>query len=71
MGSGSFLARRLADRLIGLGGPVISLKEAWGAVASSAGCAFALVTLAAERLGGDSGSYQDPEAGLLTEGHSP
>ena len=52
-GSGSFLARRLADRLIDLGGPVISLKEAWGEVASAAGCAFALLALAAERLDGD------------------
>ena len=37
-------------RLIEPGGPIISLKEAWGAVASSAGCAFALVKLAAERF---------------------
>ena len=32
-----------------------------GAVASSAGCAFALVTLAAERLGDDPPAYRDPE----------
>ena len=60
-GSGSFLARRLAYRLVGQGGAVISLKEAWGPVASSAGCAFALVTLAAERLGDDFGSHRDPD----------
>ena len=39
-GSGSFLARRVADRLIGLGGPIIDLKEVWGAVAATAGCAL-------------------------------
>ena len=60
-GSGSFLARRLAYRLVGAGGSVISLAEGWGAVASSAGCAFALVTLAAERLGDDPPAYRDPE----------
>ncbi len=47
-GSGDFLARRLALRLIAHDGPVISLKEAWGEVASAAGCAFALVQLASE-----------------------
>ncbi|HZW31095.1 MAG TPA: hydantoinase/oxoprolinase family protein [Isosphaeraceae bacterium] len=50
-GSGDFLARRLAQRVIAPGGPILSLKAAWGAVASSAGCAFALVQLAAERFG--------------------
>jgi (4-(4-[2-(gamma-L-glutamylamino)ethyl]phenoxymethyl)furan-2-yl)methanamine synthase len=68
-GSGSFLARRLADRLINLGGPVISLKEAWGEAASSAGCAFALLPLAEERLYGDPTSYQTPNTGQLTEDH--
>jgi (4-(4-[2-(gamma-L-glutamylamino)ethyl]phenoxymethyl)furan-2-yl)methanamine synthase len=48
-GSGEFLARRLAHKLIEPDGPIVSLKEAWGAVASSAGCAHALVKLAAER----------------------
>jgi hypothetical protein len=54
-GSGDFLARRLAQRMIEPGGPIISLKNAWGDVASAAGCAFALVHLAAERFdsGGD------------------
>jgi probable H4MPT-linked C1 transfer pathway protein len=69
-GSGSFLARRLAYRLVGPGGSVISLAEAWGAVASSAGCAFALVTLAAERLGDDAAEYRDPEPGPLEEDRS-
>jgi (4-(4-[2-(gamma-L-glutamylamino)ethyl]phenoxymethyl)furan-2-yl)methanamine synthase len=49
-GSGSFLARRLADLLIDLGGPVINIKEAWGEAAAGAGCAFALLALARERL---------------------
>jgi (4-(4-[2-(gamma-L-glutamylamino)ethyl]phenoxymethyl)furan-2-yl)methanamine synthase len=68
-GSGSFLARRLADLLIVLGGPVINLKEAWGEAASAAGCAFALLALAAERLDGVPTSYLAPETGLLTEDH--
>lgn len=50
-GSGEFLARRLAHRVIEPGGPVISLADAWGPVASSAACAFALVVLAGERHG--------------------
>ena len=33
-------------------GRVISLNEAWGPIASAAGCAFAVVQLAAERLDG-------------------
>ena len=49
---------------------MISLEEAWGAVASSAGCAFALVTLAAERLGDDPTAFRDPEIGLLDEDRS-
>ncbi len=48
-GSGEFLARRLAQELIEPTGPIIGLREAWGALASSAGCAYALVRLAAER----------------------
>jgi uncharacterized hydantoinase/oxoprolinase family protein len=70
-GSGSFLARRLAYRLVGPGGSVISLEEAWGAVASSAGCAFALVTLAAEILGSDPLASRGPEIGLIEEKRSP
>jgi probable H4MPT-linked C1 transfer pathway protein len=48
-GSGEFLARRLARRVIEPDGKIISLKEAWGERASSAGCAFALAVLASER----------------------
>lgn len=50
-GSGEFLARRLAERLIVPGGPLVSLNEAWGPVASGAGCAYALMVLASESLG--------------------
>ena len=35
-GSGEFLARRLAQRVIEPGGTIIGLNEAWGPVASSA-----------------------------------
>jgi probable H4MPT-linked C1 transfer pathway protein len=49
-GSGEFLARRLARTLIGPEGTIISLKEAWGALASSAGCAYALLALASEHF---------------------
>ena len=49
-GSGDFLARRLALRVIEPAGPIISLKEAWGPLAASAGCAYALAALASERL---------------------
>lgn len=48
-GSGGFLARRLAGRLLGPGGVVVDLGQVWGPSASEAGCAFALLTLAAER----------------------
>jgi probable H4MPT-linked C1 transfer pathway protein len=48
-GSGEFLARRLATRMLPEGSPIVPLREAWGPVASSAGCAYALVQLAAER----------------------
>lgn len=49
-GSGEFLARRLASRLLPEGGPIVPLREAWGPVASGAGCAYALVQLASERV---------------------
>jgi probable H4MPT-linked C1 transfer pathway protein len=52
-GSGDFLARRLALRAIEPDSPIVSLKQAWGSVASSAGCAYALVALASERIGLD------------------
>lgn len=47
-GSGEFLARRLAARLVEPGGPLIGLEQAWGPIASSAGCAYALLVLAEE-----------------------
>jgi hypothetical protein len=36
-------------------GRILSLNEAWGPVASAAGCAHAVVQLAAERLDADGG----------------
>jgi probable H4MPT-linked C1 transfer pathway protein len=48
-GSGEFLARRLAQRLIAPGGTIIGLNQVWGSAASSAGCASALLVLAGER----------------------
>ena len=50
-GAGTFLARRLAARLIKPGSPVIELDQAWGPIASSAGCAHALMVLAGEESG--------------------
>jgi probable H4MPT-linked C1 transfer pathway protein len=50
-GSGEFLARRLAQRVLEPGGTLVSLAEAWGRRASVAACAHAVVTLAAERNG--------------------
>jgi len=47
-GSGEFLARRLAARVLGSDCPIISLAEAWGSAASTAGCARALLMLAVE-----------------------
>ncbi|MGD0042302.1 MAG: hydantoinase/oxoprolinase family protein [Isosphaeraceae bacterium] len=47
-GSGEFLARRLAARVLGPDRPIISLAEAWGCAASTAGCARALLTLVME-----------------------
>ena len=47
-GSGEFLARRLASKVLEPGGTVVSLSQAWGTVASSAACAHALVELALE-----------------------
>jgi probable H4MPT-linked C1 transfer pathway protein len=47
-GSGEFLARRLAGRVVEGGGPIIELRQAWGPNASDAGCAYALVVLAQE-----------------------
>ena len=66
-GSGTFLASRVAHRLVDLGAPIISLEEAWGAVASAAGCAFALVELGTEWLGAQSGLSREAQSGLLDE----
>ena len=55
-------------RVIEPDGPIVSLKEAWGAVASSAGCAYALVTLAAERFRPDRRPRSTiPETGSVLE----
>jgi (4-(4-[2-(gamma-L-glutamylamino)ethyl]phenoxymethyl)furan-2-yl)methanamine synthase len=67
-GSGEFLARRLAGRVIEPGGPIIGLKDAWGAVGSSAGCAFSLVKLAAERFQPAGDGVRDSRTGLVVEG---
>lgn len=64
-GSGDFLARRLARRLIGPDATLIRLDEAWGPVASAAGCAYALVQLAAERLDGNGRIPDSPHASPL------
>ncbi len=46
-GSGEFLARSLAVRLLGPDGRVIKLSNEWGPVASGSACARALVEIAA------------------------
>lgn len=46
-GSGEFLARRVAEALVGPAGSVRSLAESWGPAASDAACARALIELAA------------------------
>ena len=48
-GSGEFFARRLAERLLGPEGRILSLTEEWGYQASRAACAYALVHLASDR----------------------
>jgi probable H4MPT-linked C1 transfer pathway protein len=58
-GSGGFVARRLAEQAIEPGGPIVSLEEKWGARASSAGCAHALVALASERVQPDARPVRD------------
>jgi probable H4MPT-linked C1 transfer pathway protein len=45
-GSGEFLARRLAGRLLPPGGRLVSLAETWGADTSAAACAWALARVA-------------------------
>jgi probable H4MPT-linked C1 transfer pathway protein len=47
-GSGEFLARRLAERIVVPEGTIVGLDQAWGPLASGAGCAYALMVLAAE-----------------------
>jgi probable H4MPT-linked C1 transfer pathway protein len=49
-GAGAVLAHRLAERLLQPGEPIISLHQVWGPVASTAGCAHALVALALEQV---------------------
>jgi probable H4MPT-linked C1 transfer pathway protein len=66
-GSGEFLARRLAHLVIEPGGPILSLKEAWGPVASSAGCAYALLELAKERFEPEGDVLKDRRTGLLLD----
>ncbi len=68
-GSGEFLARKLARRIIEPDGPIVGLREAWGAVASSAGCAYALVKLASERFRPDGDRICDSRTGLFLEGN--
>lgn len=48
-GSGEFLARRVAEALVGPSGTVRSLGELWGPAASDAACARALIELAGAR----------------------
>ena len=50
-GSGEFLARRVAERVLASGGRIVSLAESWGTAASSSACAVALVRLASETQG--------------------
>lgn len=57
-GSGEFLARRTAERIIGSEGPILSLRALWGEAHSNAACARALLILAADRRG--------PERGIMT-----
>jgi probable H4MPT-linked C1 transfer pathway protein len=63
-GSGEFLARRLAPRVIDLGGPIVGLREAWGPLASSAACAYALAILASERFATPAGDRGQSLAAL-------
>ena len=47
-GSGEFLARQLASRVVAPGGTILSLTDAWGPGASVAACAKALLAIATE-----------------------
>ena len=44
-GSGEFLARRVAERIVAAGGSIHSLADTWGREASAAACAHALLQL--------------------------
>jgi (4-(4-[2-(gamma-L-glutamylamino)ethyl]phenoxymethyl)furan-2-yl)methanamine synthase len=66
-GSGEFLAARVARCVIEPDGPVISLNDAWGQVASAAGCAYAVVQLAAEHLDVDRWVPRSFQSSLPTE----
>ena len=50
-GSGEFLAARLAGRILVPGGRILSLAAFWGAAASGAACARALLELASDPTG--------------------
>jgi (4-(4-[2-(gamma-L-glutamylamino)ethyl]phenoxymethyl)furan-2-yl)methanamine synthase len=52
-GSGEFLARELAGRLLAPGGRVVSLSERWGKAGSDAACARALIEIGRGFEGGD------------------
>jgi probable H4MPT-linked C1 transfer pathway protein len=47
-GSGSFLARRVAARVMFKGGPILDLNASWGPERSGAACAHAVLVLASE-----------------------
>ena len=66
-GSGEFLARRLVKRVLDTDAPIISLREVWGPIASSAGCAYALMKIAAERFRSEPNGVRDPRAELTLE----
>jgi hypothetical protein len=52
-GSGEFLARGLAERIIAPGGSILALSERWGRGASECACAYALMLLATEPRGSE------------------
>ncbi len=70
-GSGDFLAGRLARRLVGPRGSLIRLDEAWGPVASAAGCAYALVQLASERFEEDGRIPSHSHASIFSSENLP
>lgn len=48
-GSGEFLARRVAGRVVAPGGRIVALADLWDQARSDAGCAHALLVLAQEQ----------------------